>query len=120
MRRTTFCSFFIFLFTLACAAQDGGWERLVQLHQDFLALRDAGMKGNSHYFSTATIEARAAQLRELHDRLHKIVPFAWPIDRKVDWVLVRTELDDADFRYRIVRPWSRDPSFYLDFFRRLP
>jgi len=34
--------------------------------------------------------------------------------------LVRTELNDLDFDYRVVRPWSRDPSFYLDFFATLP
>jgi hypothetical protein len=44
---------------------------------------------------------------------------AWPVDHKVDWVLVRTELNDLDFRYRAIRPWSRDPSFYLDFFQKV-
>jgi hypothetical protein len=31
---------FLFFFAIACAAQDGSWDRLLQLHQDFLALRD--------------------------------------------------------------------------------
>jgi len=56
----------------------------------------------------------------LQSRLRGIDPSAWPTNQKVDWVLVRTELNDLDFRYRVVRPWSRDASFYLDFFRALP
>lgn len=111
---------FLFSFTAVCAAQEGSWDRLLQLHQDFLLLRDAGTKDAAHDFSPAAIQARAAQLKELQSHLRTISPSAWPIDRKVDWVLVRTELNDLDFRYRVLRPWSRDPSFYLDFFRTLP
>src|SRR4051794_39135986 len=121
MRRSR-VSFFILLlfFTIACAAQDGNWDRLLQLHQDFMVLRDAGMKDAAHDFSPAAIQSHAAQLKDLQSRLHTISPSAWPVERKVDWVLVRTELNDLDFRYRVIRPWSRDPSFYLDFFRTFP
>jgi hypothetical protein len=110
---------FLFL-TITCAAQDANWERLLQLHHDFLTLRDSGMKDPAHDFSPAAIEARARQLHELQSRLGTISNAAWSVDRKVDWVLVRTELNDLDFRYRVIRPWARDPSFYLDFCRSLP
>ena len=56
----------------------------------------------------------------MQSRLRTISPSAWPVDQKVDWVLVRTELNDLDFRYRVIRLWSRDPNFYLDFFRTFP
>jgi hypothetical protein len=111
---------FIFLFTLACAAQDSAWEHLLQVHQDYLRLRDAGMKDVSHDFSPTAVRTRVARLRDLQSRLRGIDASNWPIDKKVDWVLVRTELNDLDFTYRVVRPWSRDASFYLDFFRALP
>jgi hypothetical protein len=55
---------FLFFFTIACAAQDGSWDRLLQLHQDFLTLRDAGMKDAAHDFSPIAIQARAVQLKE--------------------------------------------------------
>jgi hypothetical protein len=78
------------------------------------------MKDAAHDFSPTAIQARAVQLKELQSRLLTISTSAWPLDQKVDWVLVRTELNDLDFRYHVTRPWSRDPSFYLDFFRTLP
>jgi uncharacterized protein (DUF885 family) len=108
------------LLAASTAADDNAWQSLLQLHQDFLSLRDAGMKDSVRDFSRATVEARSARLHLLQDRLRTIDPSPWPISEKVDWVLVRTELNDLDFRYRVVRPWSRDPSFYLDFFRDLP
>ena len=118
MRRAT--AFLSFFFALACAAQDTNWDRLLQLHRDLMALRAAGMKDTAHDFSPTAVRARAAQLEDLEARLRTISPSAWSINQKVDWVLVRTELNDLDFRYRAIRPWSRDPSFYLDFFRTLP
>jgi hypothetical protein len=100
MRRTTFCLASIFQFTLGCAAQENGWDRLLELHQDFRVLRDAGMNDFVHDFSPATVQARAAQLGELQDRLRKIDPSAWPIDRKVDWVRVRTEVEKGPLHFR--------------------
>lgn len=120
LRVRTALSLLLVLFSIVCAAQDGNWDRLLQLHKDFLVLRNAGMKDTAHDFSPDTIQARTAQLGELRSRLHAISPTPWPIARKVDWVLVRTELNDLDFRYRVIRPWARDPGFYLDFFRTLP
>jgi hypothetical protein len=107
-------------FTLICFGQEAGWDKLLQVHQDYLKLRDEGMKDAAHDFSSATVATRAVELQKLTDRLQAINPTAWPVERRVDWVLVRTELNDLDFRYRVVRPWSRDPSFYSDFFERLP
>jgi len=68
LRARTSLSLFLFLVTIACAAQDGNWERLVQLHEDFKALRDAGKKDSAPDFSPTAIESRAAQLGELRSR----------------------------------------------------
>ena len=110
---------FLFLALLAYG-QQAGWDKLLQVHQDYLKLRDEGLKDTAHDFSSSAVAARVVELKKLKDRLNAINPSAWPVERKVDWVLVRTELNDLDFRYRVVRPWSRDPSFYSDFFERLP
>jgi hypothetical protein len=119
-RTSLFIFTFLFFVTTAGTAQDGDWDRLLQVHKDYLAIRNAGMKDAAHDFSPAAVQARVVQLGELRSRLNTISASAWPIARKVDWVLVRTELNDLDFRYRVIRPWARDPSFYLDFFRTLP
>jgi uncharacterized protein (DUF885 family) len=119
MQRSIAICLFLFC-SISGGAQDVNWDRLLKLHQDFLVLRDAGMNDGTHEFSPQVVKARAAKLAELQARLRALSPSAWPRDQKVDWILVRTELNDLEFRYRAVRPWSRDPSFYLDFFRNLP
>ncbi len=120
MQRVIFFLLSVFALTGTCAAQDGNWDHLLQLHQDFLSLRDAGMKDTVHDFSPSSVQNRAASLKDLQRRLQGIDPSNWPTTQKVDWVLVRTELNDVSFRYRVLKPWSRDPSFYIDFFRTLP
>jgi hypothetical protein len=113
---------FIFLIAVVCAAQENndGWQRLLRLHQEYLKLREASTKDATQDFSPTAIQKRLVELRDLEKQLHAIDASAWPTSRKVDWVLVRTETTDLEFTYRVVRPWSRDPSFYLDFFRNLP
>ena len=54
---------FLFFFTIACAAQDGSWDRLLRLHEDFLVLREAGMKDATHDYSATAIQARALHHR---------------------------------------------------------
>lgn len=120
MQRNVVRLLFILFFSIACAAQNPGWEQLLRVHQEYLELRDGGTKDDLHDFSPGTVRERAAALRTLQNRLHTIDPSTWTISRKVDWALVRTELNDLDFRYRVVRPWCRDASFYLDFFSELP
>lgn len=40
-------------------------------------------------------------------------PSGWPVARQVDYHLVRAEMNGLDFNHRVLRPWARDPAFYL-------
>ena len=106
--------------TIGVGQTSGDFDRLVSLHRRFMELHDAGLKDNVHDFAPLTVKMRAGKLAELQSELKAINCSSWPVARKVDWVLVRTELEDLGFHYRVVRSWSRDPSFYLDFFATLP
>ena len=62
-----------------------------------------------------TAEAMAAKqrgLRELQARLAAIDPTDWPVERQVDYQLVRAEMNGLDFNIRVLRPWARDPAYY--------
>jgi hypothetical protein len=51
-------------------------------------------------------------LKSLRQRLDAIDIHAWTIPQKVDYNLVRAEMNGMDFDHRVLRPWSRDPSFF--------
>jgi hypothetical protein len=67
--------------------------------------------GAPDYGASRLAEAHAAW-QVLRDRLHAIDPSGWPVERQVDWHLVRAELNGFDFDHRVLRPWVRDPAFY--------
>src|SRR5581483_4933560 len=94
MRVIRWIAFVLLVVAQSCLAQEvQGWEQLLGVHREVLELRDAGMKGNAHYFSPGTVQMRASKLRKLQSDLLAISRKTWAVPLKVDWVLVRTELN---------------------------
>jgi hypothetical protein len=63
-----------------------------------------------------TAEAMARQHRELaawQARLASMDTAGWSVAEKVDWHLVRAEMNGLDFDHRVLRPWERMPWFYV-------
>jgi uncharacterized protein (DUF885 family) len=61
----------------------------------------------------------SAQHRELatwQQRLAALAPSAWPIPQQVDFHIVRAEMNGLDFDHRVLRPWARNPAFYVSVF----
>ena len=65
-------------------------------------------------YSPAAVEARGEALRRIRARFDRIDPAQWPVADKVDYLLVRAQLDAEDFVHRVTRPWARDPGLYVD------
>jgi hypothetical protein len=86
--------------------ETGSYEELVTLFHDWREFEEPPLLDG----------ALAAAHRELADyraRLDAIDPSTWPIEQQVDWHIVRAEMNGFDFNYRVLRPWARDPAFYL-------
>ena len=66
-------------------------------------------------------DAMAAQHRQLPAFQRRLAAIdavspdraAWPVAQRVDHHLVRAEMNGLDFDHRVLRPWARDPSFYI-------
>ena len=106
----------------------GTYDDLVALVDDFMAWRDprgeqprqiirdtAGrpIEPVPDYGSEAIAE-RLGALHALQARLEDMNVAAWPRERQVDWLAVRSRLDQQAFLLRVQRPWARDPGFYVD------
>ena len=97
-----------------------GYKQLVALHDDFVKLREARGVDAVPDYTPAAIDAQKRGLAALRARLASIDGSAWPAAAKVDYLLVRAELNGMDFDHRVVRPWQRDPGLYVDAIRRTP
>ena len=65
-------------------------------------------------FSAATMAEKFQQFRSIQTRLESIDPEDWTIAQRVDYHLVRAEMNGYEFQHRVLSPWSRDPGFYVD------
>ena len=60
-----------------------------------------------------TFKKRNAQFISLQNKLISIDTLGWPIKHQVDWHLIWAEMNGYDFNQRVLKPWQRDPAFYV-------
>jgi hypothetical protein len=70
-------------------------------------------KGHVADYSEAAMAAKAAALPQWRARLLAIDTRDWPIEASNDYKLVNAEMNGFDFNLRVLRPWARDPAFYV-------
>lgn len=98
------------------AAPDTSYARLVRLFHDWRAFEAPKVVDDVPDYTRAAMAAQAAALRGWQARLDSIDTSAWPVSEKIDWWLVKAEMNGLDFDQRVRRPWARDPSFYVTIF----
>lgn len=63
-------------------------------------------------YSPETMARQHEALPEYQARLAAADSSGWSVPEQVDLHLVRAEMNGLDFDHRVMRPWSRMPSFY--------
>ena len=56
---------------------------------------------------------KRADLRNWQARLQAIDTAGWSTEQQIDWHLVRAEMNGLDFHLRVLKPWERDPAYYV-------
>jgi dipeptidyl-peptidase 4 len=95
-----------------------GYAALVSLMDEFVAWRQPPADGVADH-SAAAVAERTRELMQFQARLAAIDPADWPRSREVDYLAVRSALDQHEFLLRVSRPWARDPGYYVDQLLRL-
>ncbi len=85
---------------------------LVALHKEFREAQKPNIVEGVPDYSEAAMETQRLELEKLKGRLAAIDSSSWPIAQRVDYQLVRAEMNGLDFDHRVLRPWSRNPGFY--------
>jgi len=109
-------------------AGQGTYQDLVELLDEFLEFSDP--QGERPYqiirdlagqpiepvpdYGPAAIAAQQRKLDEFRQRIADMDVVSWERSRQVDYLAVRSRLNQADFVLRRSRPWARDPGFYVD------
>ena len=92
------------------------YKSLVAIHEEFVKLRQPRVTVGVPDYTQAAIDAQRSGLDALQKRLGAINSSSWPVSQRVDYHLVRAELNGLDFDHRVIRPWSTNPAFYVTVF----
>jgi len=91
----------------------GKYEDLLEIFQEFRAFQVPDIIDGVPDYSPAAMEKQARGLTLLQQRLASMDISNWPVSQQVDYHIVRAEMNGLEFYHRILKPWERDPVFYL-------
>jgi hypothetical protein len=106
----------------------GDYQQLVELLDEFLAfldpqgqqprqiIRDVAGQAIDPVadYSQQSIAWQTGQMRQFQARIDRMDVASWTRAQQVDYLAVRSRLDQQQFILQRTRPWARDPGFYVD------
>jgi hypothetical protein len=90
----------------------GDYQALVELFREFRAYQKPALAEGIPDYTDAAMAEQHARLPEYRQRLDAIEPSDWSVAERVDYEILRAEMNGLDFDHRVLRPWKRDPAFY--------
>ncbi len=90
-----------------------GYDGLVKLFGQWREFERPGMKNGVPDYGAEAMKKKAADLPGWKKRLEAIDTKGWPVAQQNDYRLVKAEMNGLDFDLRVLRPWARDPAFYV-------
>ena len=64
-------------------------------------------------YTAPAMEEQRLGLKKIQERLAAFDTSRWTVSQLINYHLMRAEMNGLDFDHRIIRPWSRDPAFYV-------
>lgn len=98
------------LISPAVVASD--YETLVDLFEDWRRFEHPPMHEGAPDYRSETFARRQPEFIRLEARLESLDRSDWSVAERVDWEIVRAEMNGYDFNRRVLKPWARDPAFY--------
>lgn len=88
------------------------YQELENLFQDWRTFENPPTFNGAPDYRAETFEARKNDFTVLKEHLNSFSTASWPIEKQVDWHIVKAEMNGYDFNQRVLKPWQRDPAFY--------
>ncbi len=96
----------------ASAISSGKYTDLVVLFKEWRTFETPPLREGAPDYTAETFQKRLPEFKKLEAKLMAMDTASWTVEQKVDWHIVRAEMNGFDFNYRILQPWVRDPAFY--------
>jgi len=92
------------------------YEDLTNLFEEWRAFQKPKVTDLVPDYTLKAMATQKADLATYQRRLAAIDPKGWPVAQQVDYHIVRAEMNGLDFDHRVLRPWARNPAFYVSVF----
>ncbi len=92
------------------------FPELVDLFGEWREFETPEMKDGVPDYSVKAMDLQKASLPFWRERLAQIDTTSWSISNQVDWYLVWAEMNGLELYQQALKPWSRDPGFYVWFY----
>ena len=86
---------------------------LAGLHKEWRAFQKGTVRNGAPDYSAPALAAQAIGLKTFQQRLGALDIAGWSTAQKIDYNLVRAEMNGLDFDLRVAKPWQRDPAWYI-------
>jgi len=87
-------------------------QTLVSLFKEWRTFETPPLLEGAPDYRRETFSKREPAFLALRTRFQGIDTTDWAIPHKVDWYILRAEMNGYEFNQRILKPWERDPAFY--------
>jgi hypothetical protein len=108
--------FFFLLANLAPLASaqsaEEGYASLVALFEDWREFEEPPRLNGAPDYTAERFARDYPEFEALRERLYAIDTTDWPLDKQVDWHVVRAEMNGYEFNHKVLKPWVRDPAYY--------
>jgi hypothetical protein len=98
------------------AARQTRYEDLVALFAKWRQFQRPDVRNGVPNYTAGAMEAQRVRLPWFQRRLAAFDTTGWTTAQQVDWHIVRAEMNGLDFDHRVIRPWARNPAFYVTVF----
>lgn len=108
--RTVLCVILLAVFAHSVAQAQR--ESLLALFHEFRKLAHPTLPNGVPDYTAATMAATHRKLQALQERLASLDTSNWSLEERVDYEILRAEMNGLDFSIRVLQPWARDPAYY--------
>jgi uncharacterized protein (DUF885 family) len=98
--------------THAAAAAPATYDDLLALYEEWRAIERPAPRDGAPDYTAAAVARRFEALRRCQARLAAIDPGGWSREQRIDYELVRAQMNGMEFEIRWLQPWARDPAYY--------
>ena len=88
------------------------YDDLIQLFTDWRNFENPPLLDGAPNYTKERFDNDQNKFIKLRERLNSFYIEEWPINKQIDWHIVKAEMNGYDFNYRVLKPWERDPAFY--------